>query len=232
MKWSDHKKWLVAVALIGGCAWGTSAQANVLVRFDTVLGAIDVELFDDDAPLTVANFLNYVNDGDYTDSIIHRSAPGFVIQGGGFQATLPPAPIAKDAPVENEPGLSNVRGTIAMAKLPGDPDSATSEWFFNLGDNSGNLDNQNGGFTVFGRVADDASLAVMDAIAGLQVFAAPGFDELPLIDFPGGLIGLEHLVVVNDITVIGEIVPEPGVGVMAGMLGMGLLGIGRSRRLG
>ncbi len=100
--------------------------------------------------ITVANFLRYAGRGDYnTNGIIHRSAPGFVIQGGGYAYEDVTSPfglyryffhIPKDPPIQNEfsPSRSNVRGTIAMAKLPGNPDSATSEWFFNLADNSAN----------------------------------------------------------------------------------------------
>ncbi len=98
---------------------------NVIIQ--TSLGAIEVELFDATQPQTVANFLNYVNDGDYDNSFIHRSVPGFVIQGGGFtfiDGSI--ASVQADPPVVNEPGISNLRGTIAMAKLGGDPDSATN----------------------------------------------------------------------------------------------------------
>ena len=133
------------------------ATAVVNVRMQTDLGAIDIELFDTVAPQTVANFMNYVNDGDYDGTFFHRSIPGFVVQGGGFITNTPSGSILVDGashiptdpPVINEFNLSNLRGTIAMAKVGGDPDSATSEWFFNLDDNSENLDNQNGGFTVF-----------------------------------------------------------------------------------
>jgi cyclophilin family peptidyl-prolyl cis-trans isomerase len=115
----------------------------------------------------VANFLGYALRGNFTNSIIHRSVPGFVIQGGGFGlngSTI--VPVKTDAAVVNEPGISNTRGTVAMAKVDGDPDSATSQWFINLADNSGNLDQQNGGFTVFGRVAGNG-MAVADRVAGL-----------------------------------------------------------------
>jgi peptidyl-prolyl cis-trans isomerase A (cyclophilin A) len=161
--------------------------------YDTSLGGgvADVVLFDQagaGAPQTVRNFQNYVNDGDYVNSFIHRSVPGFVVQGGGF--TLDNAGIVgtvpTDAPVQNEfsAARSNVRGTIAMAKLGSNPDSATSQWFFNLADNAANLNNQNGGFTVFGELQSTADLAVVDAIAALPVFNAsglnPAFTNLPL----------------------------------------------------
>src|SRR5690606_25761942 len=99
---------------------------------------------DKHTPKTVENFLAYVNAGAYTDSIIHRSVPGFVVQGGGFEFTgaLPPVVITQKPAVINEPLFSNVRGTIAMAKVGNDPNSATNQWFINLDNNSGNLDKQ------------------------------------------------------------------------------------------
>jgi peptidyl-prolyl cis-trans isomerase A (cyclophilin A) len=155
-------------------------SANPMITLVTNVGDITIELFEEEAPQTVANFLNYVQDDDYVDSIFHRLAPGFVVQGGGFTSSsdvlcdLPCdqpdsinadmfGTIETDDPVQNEFGISNTRGTVAMAKLGGDPDSATSQFFFNLGDNSANLDNQNGGFTVFGCVVD---MTVVDQIAG------------------------------------------------------------------
>ncbi|HXG10808.1 MAG TPA: peptidylprolyl isomerase [Gemmataceae bacterium] len=169
---------------------------NSIVRLQTSGGLIDIELFDQNGPasaptrttpLTVANFLRYVTDGDYRDTIFHRLVPNFVLQGGGFRFdedthTLPAIPT--DPPVQNEPGISNVRGTVAMAKLGGDPNSATSQFFFNLGDNSANLDNQNGGFTVFGQVIGDG-MQVVDRLASIPTQNRGGvFTEIPLIDFP------------------------------------------------
>ena len=104
---------------------------------------------------TADNFLKYLKKGRYDQSIFHRSVPGFVLQGGGYLAPLAPAdeggtvdPISTFKTIKNQPGNSNLRGTIAMAKLAGDPDSATSQWFVNVGDNL-ELDTQNDGFTVF-----------------------------------------------------------------------------------
>jgi len=162
-------------------------HVNTLVRMLTTMGNIDLELFDDAAPQTVANFLNYVNDGDYQRTIIHRSIPGFVIQGGGFQlqsGTPRLVPVPTDPPVVNEPGISNTRGTLAMAKLPGDPNSATSQWFINLADNGSNLDHQNGGFTVFGQVLD---MTPLDAMAAVPTFNFGGaFTDVPLRNFVPG----------------------------------------------
>ena len=193
---------LAVLALL--CAAGR-AQANTTVRVQTVLGDIDIELFDAVAPLTVQNFLNYVNDGDFDGTFIHRSVPGFVLQGGGFgfdSASGAPERIATDAPVVNEFNRSNMRGTVAMAKLGGDPDSATSEWFVNLADNSANLDSQNGGFTVFGQVINNG-MTVVDAIAALpRVNAGGAFDNLPVIDYQGGTIGAQHLVTLSAVSVV------------------------------
>ncbi len=158
------------------------------VRFHTNLGDIDVTLTPDVAPLTVANFLNYLNSGAYTNTIFHRSVSGFIIQGGGYTLGNPPVAITQNAAVQNEFNVSNTRGTIAMAKLGTDPNSATNQWFFNLADNSSNLDNQNGGFTVFGKISNNASLTVMDRIAALPVInnTSP-FDQLPVYNYNGTL---------------------------------------------
>lgn len=160
---------------------------NTRIRFNTSAGPIDVELFNSTQPLTVANFLKYIDSGRFTNSIFHRLVKNFVLQGGGFtfdssNNSLPA--VQTEPPVQNEPGRSNLRGTIAMAKLGGDPNSATSQFFFNLGDNSANLDNQNGGFTVFGQVV--SGMDVIDALAEFPVSNQGGvFNEIPLRDYSG-----------------------------------------------
>ncbi len=157
------------------------------VRMSTTLGDIDVQLFRDAAPATVENFLNYVRRGAYNNSIIHRSVPGFIIQGGGvgFSGNTFSS-LAADPPVRNEFRVSNTRGTLAMAKLGNNPNSATNQWFFNLGDNSTNLNNQNGGFTVFGRIL--RGLDIMDQIAAVPVFRLNGdvLTDVPLRNYIGG----------------------------------------------
>jgi cyclophilin family peptidyl-prolyl cis-trans isomerase len=161
---------------------------NSLVRINTDLGAIDVELLDLTAPMTVANFLNYVEEGDYVDTIIHRSDDDFVIQGGGFRLTgaAPTASLTQipvDPAVRNEFGASNVRGTIAMARVGGQVNSATSQWFINTGNNTG-LNNVDQGFTVFGNVVN-GTMAVVDQINDLPVQARSSpFNEIPLLNFP------------------------------------------------
>jgi cyclophilin family peptidyl-prolyl cis-trans isomerase len=178
-----RKLWF-SLALVVALALPATSLATT-VRLQTTLGIIDIQLFDGAAPLTVANFLKYVDSGAYTNSFIHRNVPGFVLQGGGYtwnSTTNSVNVITTNPAVTNEYSAtrSNLRGTVAMAKTPGDPDSATNQWFINLGNNSANLDNQNGGFTVFGQVTD-ASMAVVDAIAALPTANAGGaFTELPL----------------------------------------------------
>ena len=167
---------------------------NTMVRLHTTQGPIDVALLDTEAPLTVANFLAYVRGGDYTNVFFHRSvrlpAPSlapFVIQAGGFKWTDTGccSQVTTRGNVRNEYSAtrSNLRGTVAMAKVGGNPDSATSQWFVNLGDNSANLDNQNGGFTVFARVTAPG-MTTADQIAALPVVnAGTNFAELPVADW-------------------------------------------------
>lgn len=186
-------------------------QSEVVVRMETSLGGIDVELFDRDAPITVTNFLNYVRRGDYDNSFIHRSALNpYIIQGGGYvYENGAYSQVPADPPIANEyDGFSraNERGTIAMAKLAGNPDSATNQWFFNIGNNASTLGPlNNGGFTVFGRVRgsdndtvvtnDGASMAVVDAIAlpnlrfnGTTINSpySGAFSEIPLLGYAAG----------------------------------------------
>jgi len=215
----------VLLAVVG------QGQADMIVRFETTEGAFDVQLFDTAAPITCENFLAYVNAGDYATSFIHRSVPGFIVQGGGF--TFTDAAGVADVPsrgsILNEPGISNTRGTIAMAKLGGDPDSATNQWFFNLADNSDNLDAQNGGFTVFGEVLGNG-MDILDAIAALPVYnAGSPFDTLPLADYVDGPILQDNLVVVNSIDVISgmEVTPEPAT---LTLLALGALAMYRGRK--
>lgn len=166
------------------------------VAFDFDAGRVIVELFESAAPLTVANFLNYVRSDRFDDTIIHRSAilgaptfSPFVVQGGGFRAS-DLVHIATDPPVRNEfRANTQQRGTISMAKQGNNPNSATSEWFFNLRDNRDTLDAQNGGFTSFGQVVGNG-MSVVDRIAALPVVVqtAPSpFNELsdfPIQNFP------------------------------------------------
>ena len=160
----------VSIPLTGKFADPDSESA---VRVTTNLGVMDFILYNTATPQTVTNFLGYVNNasssGNYNGAVFHRSVPGFIVQGGAFKAQSAPhnfSVTTTTASPVNEPGISNLRGTVAMAKLGTNPNSATDQFFVNVADNSGNLDNQNGGFTAFARVAG-SGMAVADAIAGL-----------------------------------------------------------------
>lgn len=142
-------------------------DSYVARRVTTPLGFFDVILYSLATPGTATNFLSYADGGRYQDSFFHRSPPGFVIQGGGFTHDGSDfGEVTTDPTIANEPGISNEEGTVAMAKKAGDPDSADAQFFANVGDNSSNLDNQNGGFTAFGRVAGDG-MDVVEAINDL-----------------------------------------------------------------
>ncbi len=191
-----------------------------LVRMSTSEGAITLRMRRDVAPRTVNNFLTYANDRDFDNMFFTRNVPGFVVQGGSLQidgenevveTQLRPA-------VVNEFNISNTRGTVAMAKQGGDPNSATNQFFFNLGDNSGNLDNQNGGFTVFAQVTNPQGLAVMDAIAAkptvdlssqIGPFGATGVDTVPVHDVADAQAGLNpqrDLIVVRRVAQLMRVV--------------------------
>jgi cyclophilin family peptidyl-prolyl cis-trans isomerase len=194
-----------------------SFQANPIVRISTNLGDIDVEMFSRRTPLHVENFFGYMNRGDYDNVIFHRSVEGFVVQGGGFSNEGGFPRIFQDRPVQNEPGISNLRGTIALAKLGGDPSSGTNQFFFNLGNNSENLDNQNGGFTVFAEIIDSRGLEVMDAIASLMTVDASitqgAFTDMPVLsaeDFEdnGGVLATTNTVVMGRVAEVYEITGE------------------------
>ena len=171
-------KHLVFLLLAFLVATSLAACAGTLAQFRTVLGDLEVELYDLDKPVTVQNFIRYVQSGAYTNMFLHRCIPGFIVQGGGFSTrnqldtnlfTILDS-VDNFGAISNEYNigtrLSNIYGTIAMAKAGGDPNSANSQWFFNLGDNSANLDNQNGGFTVFGRLVRGTNvLNIFNAIS-------------------------------------------------------------------
>lgn len=119
------------------------ASGDTIVVVETVLGTFKIQLFDDDTPGTVANFLEYVELDDYDGTFIHRSVPGFIVQGGGysFNPVSGGADSVRSGPqIQNEFKIANTRGAVAMAKLSGQPNSATNQWFVNLGDNRSNLE--------------------------------------------------------------------------------------------
>ncbi|MBU6398847.1 MAG: peptidylprolyl isomerase [Verrucomicrobia bacterium] len=190
---------LIHLLLLATLGLSPVARGGTLAMFRTPLGELDVELFDQEKPITVQNFLSYVASGVYSNMFLHRCVPGFIVQGGGFFVTNPftaPAiePVPQFAPITNEfnvgPRLANTYGTLAMAKVSGATNSATAQWFFNLADNSTNLDNQNGGFTVFGRVVggtnvlnrfnDTSGTNGITEVDFSGVLGAP-FDTLPIL---------------------------------------------------
>jgi cyclophilin family peptidyl-prolyl cis-trans isomerase len=209
------------IALLTAVACGI-VQASFIIRFETVLGDFDVWMRDDVAPLTVQNFMNYVERGDYRDSIVHRSESDFVIQGGGYfwdDAIGTFAEVFDDAPLANEyffgsSPISNSRGTMAMAQLPGNPNSATNEWFINLANNP-DLDAFNpftssGPYVVFGQVLGNG-MDVVDAIAELPIYDGTQiglpFSGIPLIDLESPTTPIEkrHVVLIESIGVLQEV---------------------------
>jgi cyclophilin family peptidyl-prolyl cis-trans isomerase len=158
-------------AIVLGALTASAAPAqekNPVVVIETSLGEIKVELFKDKAPITVKNFLKYVEDGHYDGTIFHRVIKGFMIQGGGMTTKMEEKKTR--APIKNESdnGLSNVRGTIAMARTP-NPDSATAQFFINVENNS-RLDRKTGpgneGYAVFGQVIE--GMKVVDEIRSVE----------------------------------------------------------------
>ena len=150
-----------------------------MVEFKTSKGAFTVQLFDKQAPISVENFLKYVDEGFFEGTIFHRVIPGFMVQGGGLTADLKNK--RGRAPIKNEAtnGLKNKRGTLAMART-NDVDSATSQFFINLVDNDF-LDHKgasNYGYAVFGRV--DAGMDVVDAIAGMKTGSKGMYQDVPV----------------------------------------------------
>jgi peptidyl-prolyl cis-trans isomerase A (cyclophilin A) len=166
----------IVLATLLFAAWPAWAQK---VRLVTTAGDIVVELDAEKAPKTVANFLAYVRAGHYNGTIFHRIIDGFMIQGGGYTPTLAEKPTRPPIPLESGNGLSNLRGTIAMART-GVPDSATSQFFINVADNLG-LDKAKArdgeGYAVFGKVV--AGMEVVDRIKAMPTRAEGEFQNLP-----------------------------------------------------
>jgi len=200
---------LLACAFL--CIAGAVHAQNTMVRIQTTQGSMDMTLLDSEAPITVANFLAYVRGGDYVNVLFHRNAwyastppAPFVIQTGGFNVTKATGAfgyVASRGAIQNEFGAtrSNLRGTVAMAKVGTDPNSATSQWFVNMNDNNTFLDSQNGGFTVFGRLTAPG-LAIADRIAALpDAHWDPPFEDLPLQEWiPGQNTYVNNLVLITD----------------------------------
>jgi cyclophilin family peptidyl-prolyl cis-trans isomerase len=165
----------------GQTAPAAPAPGNPVAVISTTLGEITVELFKDKAPVSVENFLQYARDGFYSGTIFHRVVPGYVIQGGGFTAKMEEKPTRPPIANEATNGLSNVRGTLAMARTRA-LRSATSQFFINLVDNR-KLDHTgyspaDFGYAVFGRVL--SGMDVVDKIAALQTHRLGPFDDVPV----------------------------------------------------
>lgn len=187
--------------------FGLPGVTGQVVQFDTDLGKFNVELNATAAPVTVTNFLSYVNAGRYTNSFIHRSVPGFVIQGGGFGVNATPQvyTIPTSAPIALEYNLPNTRGTIAMARAAS-ANSATSQWFVNTVDNTTTLapNATSAGYAAFGRVIG-SGMSVVDGLAALmRVNAGSPFDELPVKNWVNGQpeVFLSNLVMVKRTDVV------------------------------
>ena len=150
-----------------------------MVRFETTLGAFTIDLFEDEAPVTVKNFLEYVDAGHFDGTVFHRVIPGFMVQGGGMTEDLRPKPTR--TPIKNEAanGLKNRRGMLSMART-NDPDSATSQFFINLVDNAF-LDpspRSGAGYAVFGCVTE--GMSVVDAMAKVKTGRRGQHDDVPV----------------------------------------------------
>ncbi|MBM4020657.1 MAG: hypothetical protein FJ284_00135 [Planctomycetes bacterium] len=205
-----------------GPLFDLAGVTGTLVRLKTNMplpdATLHAELFDQSGPdrtrttpLTVTNFLAYTDAGRYNNTIVHRSVPNFVIQAGGFAATESGTSLVESIEpfpaLVNESGNTNARGTLAMAKLDGDPNSATNQFFVNLANNADNLDSANGGFTVFGRVLGNG-MDLADAVAALPRYDyGTPFNELPTIGLTDpAAIARENVVLITSVTRVGDLV--------------------------
>jgi len=173
----------VVVLGLGAClslsaVAGQDSTQKPVVVLDTSLGSITLELYPDKAPITVENFLKYVDEGFYDNLIFHRVMPGFMVQGGGMTDQMVEKSEGKHQPIKNESsnGLSNDRGTVAMARTA-NPNSATCQFFINHVDNP-NLNTYGGGYTVFGKVID--GIDVVDKIAKVPTTTRGPHENVPL----------------------------------------------------
>jgi peptidyl-prolyl cis-trans isomerase A (cyclophilin A) len=174
----------------------TAAAVKPEVLLHTSQGDITLELYPDKAPKSVANFLQYVRDGFYDGTLLHRVIPGYLVQGGLYNRELQPKRTRPAIPSEADNGLSNLRGTIAVAR-GADPNSGTAQFFFNLVDNRrldfvGNQSGLTWGFAVFGKVTK--GMEVLDKIAALPTRPLGPFSG----DVPNPLVVIESARVVGD----------------------------------
>ncbi|MGY8872955.1 MAG: peptidylprolyl isomerase [Pseudomonadales bacterium] len=166
------------VILFSHLSYAQSSTTNPKVALETTAGSITIELFSNEAPITVKNFLRYVDEGLYVDTQFHRVISGFMIQGGGFTKDL--AKKQNHEPIKNESsnGLSNKRGTIAMARTQ-NPDSATNQFFINLVDNLNlNQVGNRAGYTVFGKVVE--GIKTVDTIGKTKTTTRSRYRNVPI----------------------------------------------------
>ena len=176
---------LVLVGIFGLTTLGasdTAAQDNPVVVMKTNMGEVTIELFQDKAPISVANFLAYANDGYYSGTVFHRVIQQFMIQGGGMTADLSPKQTSD--PIKNEAtnGVTNARGTLSMART-NVVDSATSQFFINTVHNARSLDNtgtdaRSYGYAVFGKVIE--GMDVVDEIAAVNTRSQGPHQNVPV----------------------------------------------------
>jgi peptidyl-prolyl cis-trans isomerase A (cyclophilin A) len=190
---------LIAQAAKPAATPATPAQAHPQVVLHTSQGDITLELYPDKSPKSVANFLQYVRDGFYSGTVMHRAILGYLVQGGLYTRDLQPKRTRSAIPSEADNGVSNVRGTVAVAR-GADPNSGTSQFFFNLVDNRrldfvGNQSGLTWGYAVFGKVIK--GMDVVDKIAGLPTRGLGPFSG----DVPN------PLVVIDSANVVGEEAP-------------------------
>jgi len=176
MKLKHLWKPLVVLSATAASSGGFAADPQVDLR--TNVGTVRLELYPEKAPKTVENFLKYVRDGHYDGTIFHRVIPGFMIQGGGFTADMNQKKTRPPIPIESKNGLKNDIGTVAMARTS-DPNSATAQFFINVGANSFlNYPGQDGnGYTVFGKVVD--GMDVVNKIVGMPTGNKGGHQNVP-----------------------------------------------------
>ena len=172
---------VVALAMAAFVPVAFAAQATQ-VKVDTNMGAFVIELNAKAAPKTVENFLAYVRSGFYKNTLFHRVIPNFMIQGGGFVMGMEEKDTRAPIALESRNGLSNVRGTIAMART-NDPNSATSQFFINVRDNrflDANQAQDGNGYAVFGKVV--SGMSTVDAIARVKTHSVGYYDDVPIRD--------------------------------------------------
>ncbi|AMV24891.1 Peptidyl-prolyl cis-trans isomerase cyp18 [Gemmata sp. SH-PL17] len=175
-------KVVVLCFVVLGVVAGSARAANPVVVVETSAGSFKIELFEDKAPVTVKNFLQYVEDKHYDGTIFHRVINDFMIQGGGFEAGMKEKKTRDPIKNESNNGLSNLKGTIAMARTR-EPNSASAQWYINVKDNTF-LDKakaQDGvGYCVFGRVIEGQD--VIDKIKTVETDTVKGHENVPSKD--------------------------------------------------